>query len=393
MVTMRGATPAPRGVIMHGMSRTTVNETTLRVDLPGRAYDVHIGSGLLDELGAIIRKTCSASGATIVTDSNVAPLYLERVIDGCRSAGLSPRRIVVPAGEASKSLAQLAFIHDQLAAARHERFEPIIALGGGMVGDLAGFAAATWMRGVPFVQCPTSLEAMIDASVGGKTAINHPAGKNLIGAFHQPALVCADADCLVTLPRREFVAALAESVKHAVMEGPSLLDWHEKNVDVILRRDPAVIVELIRENVRVKAAVVVADERETSAAGVVGRAALNFGHTIGHALESQSGYDLRHGEAVALGMIAELELAVRCRGFDRAMRDRIETLIARLGLPVAAAPTLNAADLLDRLNVDKKVRSAKVRFAVPTTPGKMAWLDDCDAAALQHAVGRLISRQ
>jgi 3-dehydroquinate synthase len=285
-------------------------------------------------------------------------------------------------------LRQLGAVYDDLAAGGHERGEPIIALGGGVVGDLAGLAAATWLRGVPLVQCPTTLEADIDASIGGKTAINHAGGKNLIGAFHQPAMVCIDPQCLDTLPRRDFVAGLAESVKHAVIADADFLAWHEEHADAILDRKPAILTELILRNCRIKAAVVVEDERESGVGGV-GRAALNFGHTAGHALESLSEFDHRHGEAVALGMVVALDLAVGLAGFPGSSRDRIESLLQRLGLPTRLArlpPTHEVAALMQR---DKKSRRRTVRFVLPERIGSVRWCDAAPASAVEAALRRL----
>lgn len=348
---------------------------SLIVHLQDRSYPVTIGAGLIHQIGASLQKYLPATRATIITDETVAALYAAPLRQSLSSAGIESHLVIVPPGEASKSIGRLTSAYDSLAAARHARDEPIIALGGGVVGDLAGFVAATWNRGVPFVQCPTTLEAAIDASIGGKTAINHPAGKNLIGAFHQPLFVCIDIDCLRTLSDRDYRAALAESVKHAIIDGPKFFAWHEANAPAILRRDPVILAELIRENCRIKAGVVSRDERESSTAQI-GRAALNLGHTIGHALEAQSGFDLRHGEAVALGLIAALDLAVRLAGFPDELRTRAVSLLSALELPTRAPTLLNDADVLARISVDKKVRGSRVRFVVPKTLGEITWLDD-----------------
>ena len=285
------------------------------MELPGRAYPIDIGPGALGRIGERLRGRCEAGRATLITDTNVGPLYGEKAASSLDAAGFEVVVLTVPAGDASKSTARAGLLYDELAGRRHGRWEPVVALGGGMVGDLAGFVAATWQRGVPFVQCPTTVEADVDAGVGGKTAVNHPAGKNLIGVFHQPVLVCIDTDCLGTLGGRDFRAGLAESVKHAVIRDAAFFDWHEARRAEILGREPTVVLELIRRNCENKAAVVVADEREACRDGV-GRAALNFGHTIGHAIEAQTGYTLRHGEAVSLGMVASMDLAARLCGFS-----------------------------------------------------------------------------
>ncbi len=364
--------------------------TVVMVDLPGRAYPIEIGAGLLSTLGRRIRALYPALKATIVTDSNVAARYLDRAAGSLAEAGFSPNAITIPAGETSKSLDQLCRIYDRLAELRHGHDEPIIALGGGVVGDAAGLAAATWMRGVPFVQCPTTLGADIDASVGGKVAVNHPAGKNLIGAFHQPVLVLIDVDCLSSLDPRDYTAALAESVKHALIRDASFLKWHEDHVDPLRRRSQEIAVELIVRNCRIKAEVVREDERETSDTGV-GRAALNLGHTIGHALEIQSSYGLRHGEAVSLGMVAALDLAVRCCNLADADRRRIEELLNALGLPIRTVEAIDADDLTARLGMDKKDRRGTLRFVVLQRIGEVVWLENPPVDAVKRAITRLMT--
>ncbi|MBN2563608.1 MAG: 3-dehydroquinate synthase [Phycisphaerae bacterium] len=360
------------------------------VDLPGRAYPIHIGPGLLRRLGERLRERCGASRATIVTDANVGPLYAEKLVGALEASGFESAVLTVPAGDGTKSLRQVGLLYDDLAKRQHGRMEPVIALGGGMVGDLAGFVAATWLRGVPLVQCPTTVVADVDAGVGGKTAVNHPAGKNLIGAFHQPLLVCVDTDCLATLGGRDFCAGLAESVKHAVIRDEDFFDWQEAHAGEILAQDSPAVGELIRRNCENKAAVVAADERETQARGV-GRAALNFGHTIGHAIEAQSRYELRHGEAVSLGMVAAMELAVTHCGFSDEERARVESLLAAFRLPVRAPRPIDVADILGRLGVDKKVRDRVVRFVLPTRIGAVRWPASPPIEDVKRAVERLVA--
>lgn len=360
---------------------------TLQVNLPGRGYAVDIGVGLLKTLGPRLRRLSDARRAFLVTDANVGPLYGDEGVVSLRSAGFQVTTVTVPPGDASKSLEQAGLIYDRLAERTHGRREPIVALGGGAVGDLAGFVAATWMRGVPFVQCPTTLEADIDASVGGKTAVNHPAGKNLIGAFHQPVLVWIDIAALQTLSDRDFKAGLAESVKHAVIRDEAFLAWHEENAERILRQDPAALPTLIHRNCRIKASIVEADEREFSAHGV-GRAALNLGHTIGHAIESQSGYGFRHGEAVALGMNAALDLAVRECGFPEHDRRRVESLLSALGLPIRSPCALDADDLVTRTLLDKKALDRLARFVLPVEIGRMRWLTPT-TSSVRQAIARI----
>jgi 3-dehydroquinate synthase len=370
------------------MASDGIKVETVRVDLPGRAYSVQIGPNLLASLGTLLKSRCGATKATVITDTSVGPLYLDKACEALKAAGIDPRSITVPAGESSKSIAQLSLLYDQLASRHHGRDEPIIALGGGVVGDLAGFAAATWLRGVAFVQCPTTLESDIDASIGGKCAINHPTGKNLIGAFHQPLLVCIDVDCLASLSSRDFAAGLAESVKHAVILDAEFLDWHRHVATRISSRDPQTLCELIRRNCAIKAAIVVADERELEGAGI-GRAVLNFGHTIGHALETQSGFDLRHGEAVAIGMVAEMELAVARCGFDDAVRLRVEGLLKDLGLRIRLDRPPDLSVLIAWMGMDKKARGGMLRFIAPRSLGQAQWIDNVGEAEIRMAVERL----
>lgn len=370
------------------MVKMNASVQSVVVDLPGRPYPIEIGMALLDRLGEMVASRCPARRASIITDANVGPRYLDRVRASLDAAGINHGALTIPPGESSKSFEQLSAVYDFLSQRRHARDEPIIALGGGVVGDLTGLAAATWHRGVPFVQCPTTLEADIDASVGGKTAVNHPTGKNLIGAFHQPLFVCVDVSCLATLPRRDFVAALAESVKHAAITDLSFLEWHELHCDAILGQTPEILVELIRRNCRIKAAIVARDERETATTGV-GRAALNFGHTVGHALEAESRFDLRHGEAVALGMVAALALSRQCLGLPDAQVDRIVTLLARLGLPVRAPAPFDRQGVLNRITADKKIRGGMVRFVGLKNLGEVLWIESPSHDALTAAINRI----
>lgn len=350
-----------------------MSDAIISVDVPlgDRAYAIHIGPGAIGRLGDEVGRVAPARRAAIITDQTVAALHAHRLIEPLAQAGVDGEFIVIPPGEASKSLAQASGLYDRLAARRHARNEPIIALGGGVVGDLAGFVASTWMRGVPWVQCPTTMEAAVDAAVGGKTGVNHAAGKNLIGAFHQPRVVLADTACLATLSDRDYRAGLAESVKHALVRDEAFLAWHEENADRILSRDDATVSALIRRNCEIKAAIVAADERESGGPGI-GRAALNVGHTIGHALEADATLALRHGEAVALGLVVELDLAVRVAGFDAAARDRIERLLGRLGLPlkVPGRQGLEAA-VLGRTLLDKKNREQTTRWVLPMAIGQL----------------------
>ncbi|RMF76007.1 MAG: 3-dehydroquinate synthase, partial [Planctomycetota bacterium] len=305
---------------------------TIRVELAERAYDLVIGAGARRTLPQLLARLAPNTVA-IVADARVADLHLPAL------ESLIERPCVVlrfPPGEASKSLRVAGELYERLADGGVARDDLVLTFGGGVAGDLGGFVAATWQRGVRFVQTPTSLEAAIDASVGGKTGVNHACGKNLIGSFHQPAGVIIDIDFLATLPQREYVAALAESVKHALIRDASFLNWHEANLEPILRREPSTLEELIARNCEIKARVVEQDERE---AGL--RMILNFGHTIGHACEHLLNYEWRHGECVALGILAANRIAVRRGVLPGETEQRVRELLAGLGLPTRLPRPLN----------------------------------------------------
>lgn len=305
----------------------------------------------------------------MVTDENVADLYADAVLASLNQAGWEARLAVVPAGEASKSLEEAGRLYDACVAAGLKRHHPIIALGGGVVGDLAGFVAATYQRGVPFVQVPTTLLAQIDSSVGGKVAINHPAGKNLIGAFYQPKLVLADTATLLSLSDREYRAGIGELVKYGVIMDAPLFSLLEANVERVNARDLPLLNELVRRCCELKAQVVAEDERETAGGR---RAILNFGHTVGHAIEAIAGYGtLLHGEAVAIGMVAEGALAVRRGMWSAAEQSRLVTLLQALGLPTTL-PALDAVALLSAMGRDKKNQDKGIVFILPRAMGDVA---------------------
>jgi 3-dehydroquinate synthase len=329
---------------------------TVKVPSPGRAYPIEIGTGTRARLGELIQGLGAAPRVAVIADQRVAELHLERAIGALETR---PTILRFPPGELSKSLPRAEQLYTALAEARIARDDLIVTLGGGVAGDLGGFVAATWMRGVRFVQMPTTLLAAIDASVGGKTGVNHSAGKNLIGVFHQPIAVLVDLDFLGTLPQREYVAGLAESVKHAVIGDPELLEWHEQHAEEILARAAGVLEELIGRSCEIKADIVARDEREDDL-----RMVLNFGHTIGHALEHLLSYELRHGECVALGMLVENELA-RMRGMlADGPGERIAMIIERLGLPTRLPRALAAEEVAETCGLDKKVRGGAVNFVL-----------------------------
>ncbi len=322
--------------------------------------------------------------SAIIADKRVADLHLKRALAGFE---LRPLVLTFPPGEASKSLRSVERLCRRLAKARFERDGVIIALGGGVAGDLAGFVAATWLRGVRFIQVATTLLAAVDASVGGKTGVNLAAGKNLVGAFHQPQAVIIDVEFLKTLDARDMAAGLAESVKHAVVKDPAFLSWHEDHADAIVGRDEAVLSDLIARNCEIKAAVVAKDERE---AGL--RAILNHGHTIGHAIEHLLDYELRHGECVALGMLAENELSCARNWLPRADAERIRALLARLGLPDRLPRSLSAEAVCATCRVDKKVRGAAVNFVLVRALGDPVRVADISDAEIAAAIGTIQPR-
>ncbi len=349
----------------------------LRVALGSRSYPIHIGAGLLDE-PALYRPHLGEGGVAIVSNTVVAPLYLERVR---RALGRPALEILIEDGENAKSWASVDRVCDALLAARFGRDATLVALGGGVVGDLAGFAAAVYQRGVPFLQVPTTLLAQVDSSVGGKTAINHPRGKNMIGAFHQPLAVIADVATLDTLPVRELRAGIAEVIKHGAALDAAFFAWLEENVEKLLARDRAALTYAVRRSCELKAAIVAADEREAGR-----RALLNFGHTFGHAIEAGLGYGKwLHGEAVAAGMVMAGELSVRAGLLAAADCARLRALVARAGLPVAGA-AIAPARMIELMQVDKKANAGGVRFVLLEAIGSAALRGGLDSRSVGEAI-------
>ena len=352
---------------------------TITVELGDRSYIVTVGAGLLGGLGELAAPL--ARHAVVITDTNVAPLYADAAVAALTDSGMPADVIDFPAGEASKRLAVYGEVMDRLLALTPviDRGCLIVALGGGVVGDLAGFVAATALRGLAFVNVPTTLLAAVDSSVGGKTGLDAAAGKNLIGAFHQPRAVLIDTETLSTLPVAELGGGLAECVKHGVIRDASLLDFIEANAEAIQSADAELLAELIARNVAIKAAVVAADERESGQ-----RAHLNFGHTIGHAIETAGGYDIvSHGQAVSLGMVAALRIAVGRELIAQADADRVREILTSLSLPTKFADLPDLADeardwarLRDIMSHDKKAVGGVPRFILPTRLGAVDIFSD-----------------
>ena len=340
--------------------------SSVAIDLGDRSYSIRVGSGLLDD-PAIWAAMPQAASALVVTNATVAPLYGERLAQVLRERYRSVHTVVLPDGEEHKDWQTLNLIFDALLQQGCDRKTMIVALGGGVVGDMAGFAAASYMRGVPFVQVPTTLLAQVDSSVGGKTAINHPLGKNMIGAFYQPRQVICDLDTLQTLPPRELSAGLAEVIKYGPITDMEFLSWIEANIDALMARDPAALAHAVVRSCEIKAWVVGQDERE---AGL--RAILNFGHTFGHAIEAGLGYgQWLHGEAVGCGMVMAARLSQRLGGVDEAFVLRLTQLIRKAGLPVIG-PKLGADRYLELMRVDKKAEAGAINFVVIDRPGHAA---------------------
>ncbi|PIM54660.1 3-dehydroquinate synthase [Roseateles chitinivorans] len=338
--------------------------TTVAIDLGDRRYDILIGSGLFDD-ASTWSGLPRAAVALIVTNDTVAPLYLERLKRQLAPHYKQVESVVLPDGEQHKNWASLDRVIDHLLAGAADRKTVLYALGGGVIGDLTGFAAAIYMRGVPFVQVPTTLLAQVDSSVGGKTAINHPRGKNMVGAFYQPVRVVADLDTLDTLPDRELSAGLAEIIKYGPIADEAFLAWIEANLDALLARDKSALAHAVKRSCEIKAWVVGQDERESGL-----RAILNFGHTFGHAIETGLGYgEWLHGEGVACGMVLASELSARLGLMPPAFVDRMTRVIERAGLPVVA-PRMPIERWLDLMRVDKKNEGGEIRFVVIESLGK-----------------------
>ena len=331
----------------------------VEVELGERSYAVEIASGLLSELGARVKVATGARHAVVVTAAPVGRRYGAAALRSLRAAGLRASRIEVPDGEASKSLRQLARLYDALLGCRADRQSVLVALGGGVIGDLTGFAAATFLRGIPFVQVPTTLLAMVDSSIGGKTGVNLPQGKNLVGAFHQPRLVLIDPATLRSLPARERAAGFAEVIKKAAIRDAALFETLEREAEALQALEPRPLEAVIERAVRIKAEIVCSDERER---GV--RALLNFGHTLGHAIEALHGYrGILHGEAVAIGMVYAARRSEALAHAPTGTADRLEALCRRFGLPTAP-PGFARRAYLEALRVDKKIRDSRIGFVV-----------------------------
>lgn len=353
---------------------------TLKVELANRSYPIHIGRSLISDANLIL-PYLKRKHVAVVTNTTVAPLYLERLTNALQTAGVTVIPIILPDGEAFKNSETLNTIYDVLLQNRCERSTTLIALGGGVIGDLTGYAAATYLRGVPFIQIPTTLLSQVDSSVGGKTGINHPLGKNMIGAFYQPQLVLADIETLQTLPAREYSAGVAEVIKYGLIRDADFFEWLEQNIESLMQLDEQVVSYAIYRSCQNKAEVVSRDEHETGE-----RALLNLGHTFGHAIENAMGYGVwLHGEAVAAGTMMAADLSQRMNWLTQADIVRMQALFEAANLPVVP-PKLGAEKYLDLMGLDKKVENGKIRLILQQAIGKSVITSDYDAELLKKTL-------
>ncbi len=352
---------------------------TVQIDLGERSYPILIGSGLLDR-PAVVGQVVAAHDVLVVTNRTVGPLYLDALLRGLE--GKRSGSVALEDGEQFKTLDTLSWVLDAMVAQRLNRDACIVALGGGVVGDVAGFAAACYQRGIDFVQVPTTLLAQVDSSVGGKTGVNHPGGKNLIGAFHQPRAVISDLATLATLPARELRAGLAEVVKYGLIDDADFLAWLESNVAPLLALDLDALTHAVRRSCEIKARIVASDEREQGQ-----RALLNLGHTFGHAIENAMGYgEWLHGEAVGVGMLLAADLSSRLGWIATADVERVRTLLERIGLPTGA-PAIGARRALELMGMDKKVLAGRIRLVLLRRLGEGVVSGDFPPAALEETLG------
>lgn len=352
---------------------------TLTVDLGERSYPIHIGTGLLNQK-ELVTSHVTGSQVMIVTNDVVAPLYLEQAKS--MFSDFNCHHVILPDGEIHKTLADLTLIYDALLENHFDRYCTLVALGGGVVGDMTGYAAASYQRGVNFIQIPTTLLSQVDSSVGGKTGVNHPLGKNMIGAFHQPSCVIADIDTLNTLEDNQLSAGLAEVIKYGFIRLPKFIDWFEENIEKLLARDQEALSYAIEVSCQCKAEVVAADERE---GGI--RALLNLGHTFGHAIESGAGYgNWLHGEAVGIGMLMAADLSMREGWLSEQDVQRVKNIILATKLPIQLPSMMDYDAFMDLMRVDKKVRDGIINFVLFNTLGDAKVTHDFTAENLRHTI-------
>ncbi len=354
------------------------------INTPSGRCTAIIGVGVLSRLADAL---AGASSVVIVTDENVAPLYGPSTAEALQQAGIIVHEWILPPGEASKSLWQAECLYDFMASKKSDRDSAIVALGGGVVGDLAGFAASTWLRGIRFVNCPTTLLSAVDAGIGGKTGLNHAGLKNLIGSFYQPETVIADVSTLNSLDDRTFNCGMAESIKHGIIADAAFFEWQADHAETIRARAPAILEELITRNLSIKAGIVEQDERDRTGE----RAKLNFGHTIGHALEVVSGYGLPHGECVGLGMIGALHIAVGRGLIEASVIDRVRQALGKFSLPHRFKYQGDVEAIMAALQRDKKSARGCARFVLPTQIGEVSAGHEIEDGEIRSALGQLIA--
>jgi 3-dehydroquinate synthase len=354
----------------------------VEIHTPSRRYELHVGEGVLSTIGCCLMER---SAAVIVTDDRVARLHLGTAAEACSNGGVPVHHCVLPAGEEHKTLVQAGEVFDRLGRLGIDRQGLIVALGGGMVGDLAGFVASTWLRGVGLINCPTTLLAAVDAAVGGKTGLNHAGLKNRIGTYHQPERVCVDTRLLQTLDARQWSSGLGECIKHALVARPAFVEWLGGALNAVQAREHSTISELVARSVAVKAEVVSQDEQERTGL----REKLNFGHTLGHAIEAASDYRLSHGECVSLGMMAAFVMARALGRVGTAELTRLEGLLSRCGLPIRTPPDLSRDRVLAALAADKKARAGRTRFVLPDAGGGVSTGHEVERAVVEQALDYL----
>lgn len=353
--------------------------TPIKINAGNQSCEALVGSKLLEQAGTLLPRKVRGSACAIIADENVAALFAQRILGSLTKVGCKPTLITVPPGEKSKTLSEAEAICHRMSEAALDRSSFLVALGGGVVGDLAGFVAAVYHRGIPYVQVPTTLLAQVDSSIGGKTAVNTAAGKNLIGAFHHPTLVIADVDTLATLPLREWKQGFAEIIKHAIIRDAEMFEMLQQ----FDRKDLAA---LVRRNIEIKAKIVLADERETKGE----RALLNFGHTVGHAIERAGNFiDFLHGEAVSLGIVAACEISARKAGLTETERDRILALLRAFDLPTRLPADFPREKILDAIRFDKKFEHQELRFVVTPAIGSAHLTTDVTMDDLEAAIRAL----
>jgi 3-dehydroquinate synthase len=351
------------------------------VELGARRYEICIGSGLLPQVGAWMKSPGLAGRAVVVTDTTVRALYAAALEKGLAAAGFDVTVLALPPGEEQKTLTTAGRLYDRLAAAYAGRDTPVVAMGGGVIGDLAGFVAATYMRGVPLIHVPTTLLAQVDSSIGGKTAVDRRRVKNIVGVFYQPRLVVADIETLKTLPAVEISNGLAEVIKMAAIMDGRFFSYLERDIEKAMAFDTAVLSEIVARNAELKVGIVVLDEEESGP-----RACLNFGHTIGHAVEAVSGYRLKHGQAVAIGMVGAARLSARLGCLASGEAARLEAVIRQAGLPAAVPAGLDIKPVMEAMKHDKKVRRDRVRFVLLRSLGEAFVSDDVDPALVAEVL-------